>query len=130
MDKDRDLDRAYAEFLVLDRAYAEADAFHARWFDEWVRKEFEILCKRTDYPKLGYVISRLNDLGIPCLLHGKSGHAAHILWVEKSRAREAWSLLAEKSKATIGGKSLDEIRDDHPCFRDYAGVKPDSIEES
>jgi hypothetical protein len=111
--------------MDLDKAYSDAADFDARQFDKWVRENFEMLTKRTDYPKLGYIISRLNDLGIGCLLHGKSFHAEHLLWVEKARFAEASAVLSEKH----GKKILDEMPDDHSSFRPYANVRCESLDD-
>lgn len=109
----------------LDACYAEATKFDAKKFDQWVRKNFEIFCKRTDYPKLGYIISRLNALGIPCLLHGESFHAENILWVSKEgkNYEKAYKIFNEKCV----GKRLDDIPDDHWFFDPYASVKPEPL---
>lgn len=96
-----------------------------------------MLCKRTDYPKLGYIIHRLDEMGIACSFeYGKDGreirsfHADHILMVESQRFDEAWKLLGEKwsmkrgCQDTRGKTMLDEMPDDHPAFVKYADVEP------
>jgi len=112
----------------LDACYAEAAKFDAKQYDKWVSKNFEIFCKRTDYPKLGYIISRLNTLGIPCLLHSASFHAEHILWIPNDDALrdKAWNVLAER-RVAWPGKRLDDMPDDHRYFLSYANVKPEPL---
>lgn len=78
-----------------------------------------VLCKRTNYPKLGYIIARLKERGIACRLFGESWHAP-ILEVDRSKLGEAWQLLGEKH----GRYALDDLRDDNPKFATYADVKP------
>jgi len=113
---------------TLGDAYAEAAEFDRKMLDEWIRRDFEILCKRTDYPKLGYIISRLNNLGVRCLLRGRSFHANNILWVCKEDLEVAWRVLREK-RVVWYGKTLDEMPDDDPCFHGYANVKPDPLDD-
>jgi hypothetical protein len=88
------------------------------------------LCKRTEYPKLGYIIKRLERMGIAHTFEYNdkgeeisSLHAEHILLVDEARADEAWALLSERwSKAagkpsTRGRTTLDDMPDDSPCFQ-------------
>ena len=100
------------------------------------------LCKRTDYPKLGYIIHRLNNLGIACSFKYdkqrnkvSSFHADHILLVEEDRADEAWALLSERWNKSRGkpdpkGRTtLDNMPDDAQCFSMYANETPEDMEE-
>lgn len=99
--------------------------------------DWETLCKRTDYPKLGYIIYRLKLAGIPCQFETDengnrigSFHADNILQVAADRAEDAWKIMGEKwSKASgaassRGRTTLDEMPDDHPAFRGYMGERP------
>jgi len=109
----------------LDRAYAEAHEFDEKQRRKWIEENFVLFCKRTDYPKLGYIIQRLNDEGIPCLMEGRSFHADHCLYVFKPYEKEAWNVLDEKR----GRYRLDDVRDDHPSFLPYQDVEPAPIED-
>ena len=100
----------------LDRAYAEADAFDGAQFDKWVVRKFERFTKRTDYPKLGWLIHQLNEAGVASIVHGWSFHAP-VLWVEKAKLDLAWLILDART---------DEIDDDDPAFAPFADVQPDS----
>jgi hypothetical protein len=83
--------------------------------------KWELLCKRTNYPKLGYIITRLKEQGIKCRLNGESWHAP-ILEVEATRIIEASAILGQ---CRLGfRKQLDDVPDDHPKFAPYAEVKP------
>lgn len=91
---------------------------------------WQLLCKRTDYPKLGYIIHRLRKLGIATRFSGRSFHAEHILEVDAERFGEAWALLGENMRsplAALAGRkvTLDDMPDDHPLFYDYRDVQPD-----
>jgi len=105
-------------------------------------KNWETLCKRTDYPKLGYIIHRLKQAGIDCKFETnadgngiRSFHADNILLVDAAKEEEAWEIMGEKwSKATgqpssRGRTTLDDMPDDHPAFRGYADETPGDEEE-
>jgi hypothetical protein len=105
-------------------------------------QNWETLCKRTDYPKLGYIIHRLKQSGIDCkfLTNGdgdavRSFHADNILLVDSGKYDAAWELLGEKwSKARgmasrRGRTTLDDMPDDHPAFSGYENETPDGSEE-
>lgn len=83
-------------------------------------KSYEILCKRTNYPKLGYIIFRLRELGIDCRLRKNESFYAPILEVDKEKLPEAWALLGERH----GRCALDDIRDNHPKFRRFEDERP------
>jgi hypothetical protein len=83
-----------------------------------------LLCKRTEYPKLGYIIFKLRELGIRTRFNGGSWHAEHRLEVDESRAQDAWDLLASG-----GSRTLDDIDDDHPAFAAYCDIQPDEVVE-
>ena len=96
------------------------------------------LCKRTEYPKLGYIIHRLHEEGIPCSFdYAEDGrevhswHADHILLVSESHKDEAWDIMSEKWSKAAGKRSnkgrttLDDMPDDHPAFADYHDVDPE-----
>lgn len=65
-----------------------------------------LFCKRTEYPKLGYIIHRLNEAGIACTFNDgnevHSFHAEHILLVDENRADDAWNLLRERWHKGLG----------------------------
>jgi hypothetical protein len=82
--------------------------------------EWAELCRRTNYPKLGYIIYRLKLMGVACRFQGESWHAP-ILAVDKSKFKEAWMLLSEK----FGRRCLDDISDDHWRWEKYDGERPD-----
>lgn len=101
---------------------------------------FVTFCKRTDYPKLGYIIFRLKALGIPCRFASnelgflRSFHADYILEVDEASLEQADALLAEKwskkgEPSSRGRTRLDDIPDDHPCFFPYRDESPDDGEE-
>jgi hypothetical protein len=73
--------------------------------------KWETVYRRSEDPKLAYLESRLDDLGIP---HRRNGHSWHapILQVPEQHADAAWKLLNER----IGRRRLDEIDDDDPRF--------------
>jgi hypothetical protein len=106
----------------LDRDYSRSEAFHRKRLEEWLEKVTVLFTKRTDYPKLGYIIHRLNEEGIPSILHGQSFHGP-ILRVHKEHEEAAWRILAEKVGRSR--KSLDDLDDDDPRFAAYASVQPD-----
>jgi hypothetical protein len=110
------LDQAYAEFLALDAAYAAADKFDAAMQDKWVEARFERFTKRTDYPKLGWIIHQLNELGIASIVYGRSFHAP-ILYVERGKLDEAWEVLAGE---------IDDMEDDDPMFATFADAQSDT----
>ena len=71
--------------------------------------KWETLCKRTDYPKLGYIIHRLKQAGIPCQFetdeNGRqigSFHSSYILQVAGDRADDAWEIMGEKWSRSRG----------------------------
>ncbi len=73
---------------------------------------YQTLCRRTEFPKLGYIASRLTDMGIPWKWEtGENGaytssfHALRILLVEESRIDDAWQLLSEKWSKKLGEPS-------------------------
>jgi hypothetical protein len=100
----------------LDAAYAGAAEFDAKMLAEWIEKKFERFTKRTEYPKLGYIIHQLNEAGIASIIHGSSFHAP-LLYVERGKLDEAWAILTP---------ALDELDDDDPSFTEYVNEKPDT----
>ena len=81
----------------MERPYFEDDDEAADW---------TIFCKRTEDPKLAYIESMLDAHCIPHRRHGDSFHAP-ILQVPAPCLDDAMTLL----------KPIDEVRDDHPRFR-------------
>jgi hypothetical protein len=80
-----------------------------------------LLCKRTDYPKLGYIIFRCRELGIRTRFKGSSFHALHCLEIDAERQADGLHLLSE----IHGAYALDDMRDDHPKFKPFADEVPD-----
>lgn len=99
--------------VLLDRAQYEA----------WLSAATERLTKRTDYPKLGYIIHRLNELGIPSVLHGQSAHGP-ILLVAREFVDRAWDVLSEKWTPRAR-KTIDDLDDEDERFDGFGGVSPD-----
>lgn len=80
---------------------------------------YVMFTKRTNYPKLGYIINRLKAKGVACRLNGASWHAP-ILEVDAAKLDQAWAILGEK----IGRYPLDDVRDDLPRFQPFSEEKP------
>ena len=114
--------------MDLDKAYSEADKFDQEQWLKWFQDKYEILCKRTERPKLGYIIHRLNEAGIASVIYGSSFHAEECLYVEKSKIEEAWKILEStfNPEAPNGYVStLDDMRDDDGVFYEYENTQPD-----
>jgi hypothetical protein len=91
------------------------------------RTKWVTFCKRTEYPKLGYLIYRLRCAGVRTRQTKHSFHAP-ILEVPEEDEHIANSILAEKT--TLDGRHslrakhrLDDLADDSPCFRRFADWK-------
>jgi hypothetical protein len=84
--------------------------------------EWTIFCKRTEDPKLRYIESRLDELGIPHRRNGESWHAP-ILEVPAANHPQAYGLLLEVVDNDEQGNliRLDNIEDDDPMFDEYLG---------
>jgi hypothetical protein len=108
---------------ALDVSYAEAAVFDREQMYRWLEKNAVVFTKRTDYPKLGYLIHRLNEAGIPSVQHGDSFHAP-LLWVRKDCEERADAILKEKASPRAR-RSLDDVPDDDRRFEEYANTKPD-----
>lgn len=82
---------------------------------------FVLFTKRTDFPKLGFIIDQLTRHGIPCRINGESFHAP-ILEVSEAFEADAWALLdAPAADYGIPEKGdLDAVEDDHPFFSAFA----------
>ena len=104
----------------LDAAYTQAARFDAQQFYKWLDRNCVVFTKRTDFPKLGYLIHRLNEAGIPSVQHGDSWHAP-LLWVRKQDEKAADAILV----SNYHGRRLDDVSDDAPSFRAYADTQPD-----
>jgi hypothetical protein len=99
-------------------------------------QKWETLCRRTEYPKLGYIIYRLKQAGVPCKFAGYgSFHASNILLVDEAHADAAGEIMAEKWSKNRGVASdrgrttLDDMPDDHPAFQEYSDEKPNGDDE-
>ena len=69
---------------------------------------FVTFTRRTNYPKLGWLMDQLNDHGIECKLKGKSFHAP-ILVVKEQDLDSAWDILYQ----------VDDMEDDDEMFSEY-----------
>jgi hypothetical protein len=114
--------RVLQQSRKLDRDYARSAEWHARQLDKWLEKVSVLFTKRTDYPKLGYIIHRLNEEGVPNVIHGRSFHGP-ILRVHKDYEELAWAVLGERVGRSR--KRLDDLDDDDPRFEEYNGVRSD-----
>ncbi len=98
--------------------------------------KWETLCRRTNYPKLGYLIYRLKRMGIKCRFArcakglSRTFHADRILEVQSDLFDEAWRLLGERW-STIGVEpnprgrtTLDDMPDDHWVFKQHKEERP------
>lgn len=85
-------------------------------------KDSVLFTKRTEFPKLGYIIHRLNNAGIPSVLDGSSSHAP-ILRVRKGHENDAWRILDEKASPR-SRKTIDDMDDDDKRFSGYGGRMP------
>lgn len=70
--------------------------------------------RRTNYPKLGYLMKMLEEKGIPHKLDGFSFHAP-ILKVPEDQLDAAWHILWDMG---------DEVPDDAPQFQPVAEEWP------
>lgn len=93
-----------------------------------VETTWELLCKRTNYPKLGYIIYRLQQAGIPYKLSEGSFHADPLLYVDKVYFLLANHLLGERWSKTKrcpnakGKTTLGDMPDDDKCFTQFATI--------
>ena len=67
---------------------------------EWVQ-----FTRRTEYPKLQWLIDQLAEHNIECVVDGESWHAP-ISWVKEEDEEAAWEVL----------DPVDDIPDDDPRF--------------
>lgn len=51
--------------------------------------KWELLCKRTDFPKLGYIIHRLKEAGIPYKL--SNDPYLRQVWIFAQARNDAWN---------------------------------------
>ena len=96
--------------------------------------KFVQFTRRTNFPKLGYLIQLLTARGIPCRLNGESFHAP-ILEVSELFEEDAWTILAAPARKTYDlpvrfGVSLDDVPDEHACFAKFLVSEEDSEEDS
>ena len=104
---------------LCDACYEKAEKFSL--------KNPVVFCKRTDYPKLGYIIHRLNKIGIPSKLEGHSFHADHVLYVDKENERYALGVLNEKFGRSR--RCIDDLPDDDQRFLPWAKTRPYTDED-
>lgn len=108
----------------LDRQYASAADFDRAQFNKWLDARTVVFTKRTERPKLGYLIHLLNEAGIPSIEAGNSWHGP-LLRVAKEDEERAWALLSTKMTPR-SRKTLDDIEDDDPRFFQFRNVQPDT----
>jgi hypothetical protein len=116
--------RFMSEVKAEEAAHAGTHDFDAKQRAKWIEANTEVVCKRTDFPKLGYIIHRFNEAGIPSILWGESWHAP-ILRVHKDYADQAWDILGEK-KSKRSKKTLDDLADNLSIFSEYGRTVPDT----
>jgi len=91
---------------------------------DWV-----MFTKRTEFPKLGYIIDWCRTQGIPTRIVKHSMHAP-ILEVPEHFLGKANRVLEEKVTKTgrrsrFGHSRFDDIEDDHAMFVGFEHTKPD-----
>ena len=69
------------------------------------KNSWVVFTRRTNVPKLYWLMLRLRLRGIPHRQHGLSFHAP-VLWVRKGDETRAWNILGP----------VDNLPDDHPKF--------------
>ena len=65
--------------------------------------------RRTEHPKLGFVLSKLDEADIKWRNAGYSFHAP-IIEIDESRQDDAWKIL----------DPIDDIEDDDVCFSEWS----------
>lgn len=85
--------------------------------------KWDTLCKRTNDPKLSFIEHALDLRGIPHRRDGESWHAP-ILQVPEENLDAAGGMLSESARQSHDlpvrfGVCLDDVPDDHECFREY-----------
>lgn len=75
--------------------------------------EWKQLTRRTEQPKLAWLMRALHEVGVPSRLNGASFHAP-IMEVPAEHFSKAWAVLAP----------VDDLSDDDPLFRDEAAACP------
>jgi hypothetical protein len=68
-------------------------------------KDYILFTKRTNYPKLGYLLKKCKEAGLRVKKSGKSFHAP-CSWVHKDDEDAAWAILSP----------IDNIPDDDGRF--------------
>lgn len=97
-------DARLAAHLAQLAVHAARAAREGRW---------EVLCKRTNDPKLAWLEAQLQTMGIPSRRNGESWHAP-ILEVPAEHLDRAWKFLG--SKLGRMRRTVDDIPDDDPMF--------------
>jgi len=77
------------------------------------KNHWAVFTRRTNLPKLGWLMRQLQEAGIPHRLHGLSFHAP-ILWVRKADEGRAWAILSP----------VDDMPDDDDSFKCQSRTKP------
>jgi hypothetical protein len=67
--------------------------------------QWAVFTRRTNQPKLNWLMLRLREFEIPHREHGHSFHAP-VLWVRKGDIERAWAIL----------NPVDDVPDDDPMF--------------
>ncbi len=90
------------------------------------RKTWVTFSRRTDYPKLGYLIHRFRNAGIACRFAATPSFHAPILQVLTTDLDLADQILVERYG--VAGKmsllTLDDLPDNHISFAPFAHLTP------
>jgi hypothetical protein len=92
-----------------------------QWFwsvDAEPMLEWVILCKRTNEPKLSWIESQLDDLGIPNRRDGESFHAPILTVPKNFEVRAHLNVLGAPAPARYRRwyKTIDDMPDEHRHF--------------
>ena len=84
-----------------------------------MEREWAMVCKRTDDPKLAWIENRLDALGIEHRRGIPSFHANATLEVPAEQETAFWEFMMQPapSKYRRWYKTLDDMPDDHAIFR-------------
>ena len=81
------------------------------------------LTRRTNYPKLGYIIAQLEEHSVPCEFHEVASFHAPILDIADDDWDVGNAILSAESPVK-GYPSLDEVPDDDEFFLPWADRQP------
>lgn len=97
--------------------YKAIKALNATSIKAGAELKWVILTKRTEDPKLAWLINQLDMKNIPNKIEGSSWHAP-LLWVDSEFMSDALTILA----------LVDEISDDDPLFNKYVDEPPEPFD--